>query len=384
MMNPLSRAALPVAIVCSFGFLSGCRKTEAPPAASTGIPEVKVIAAIPSRVVMTIEQPGRLEAFRQAEVRARVSGIVISRPYEEGQEVKAGTPLFLIDPAPLQAAFEAADAALNEAEANLALAVDKRERYDTLVSANAVSVRESREAASEEKQAAAQIASAKAEKEMARLKLDYATVTSPIDGRARRANVTEGALVGEGSATLLTTVEQIDPIYVNFSQPVADVIALRQSISKGQMEGLPQTELKVEIMMPDGSIYQEAGKLLFSDLAVDPGTDSVAMRALFPNKNRELLPGMYVRVKLDRAVHKEAILLPRVAVVRSSGGATVMTVSEQGDVVPVEVKADTMRGDQWLVTSGLKGGEKIIVENAGYMMPGSKVKAITGETTPQP
>lgn len=383
-MKPYFRAAAPVALLFSVGFLAGCRKKEAPPAEAPPPAEVKVITATPTRAVMTMDQPGRMEAYRQAEVRARVSGIVTSRPYEEGQEVKAGTPLFIIDPAPLQAAFDAADAALTEAQANHALAIDKRERFDNLIAANAVSVREAREAASEEKQASARIASATAEKEMARLQLEYATVTSPIDGRARRAQVTEGALVGEGSATLLTTVEQIDPIYVNFSQPVADVMAMRQSVSKGQMEGVDPASLKVELVLGDGTVYGQPGKLLFADLAVDPGTDSVAMRAVFPNKDRQLLPGMYVRVKLDNAVRKDAILLPRVAVVRSGAGAQVMTVNAENKVVPVDIVANTMSGDQWLVTSGLTGGEKIIVENAGYMMPGSEVVPITGEATPQP
>ena len=365
-------------MLCAVAFLAGCHKQESAPSQSNEIPAVKVISATPARVVVTGEQPGRMEAYRQAEVRARVPGIVTARPYEEGQEVKAGTVLFQIDPAPLQAALDAAAATLSEAEATHALAVDKKERYDVLIASKAISVRDRNEANAEEKQALSKIASAKAELEMAKLRLDYATVTSPIDGRARKASVTEGALVGEGSATLLTTVEQIDPIYVNFSQPVGDVMALQRSISKGEMEGLNPGSIKVELVLADGTIYETPGKLLFTDLAVDPGTDSVAMRALFPNPKRELLPGMYVRVKVDRAVFKEAILLPRVAVIRSGNGAQVMTVNEQSEVVPLDVIADSMHENQWLVTSGLKGGEKIIVENPGYMAPGSKVNALEG------
>lgn len=345
----------------------------------TGVPDVKVVIAEKTRVVVTIEQPGRLEAFRQAEVRARVSGIVTKRPYEEGQEVKAGTPLFLIDPAPFQAEFDAATAAFEQAEAAHALALDKQERYQSLIDSKAISVRDLNEAQSEVKQAAAQIASAVAQKEMARLRLEYATVTSPIDGRARRAHVTEGALVSESSATLLTTVEQLDPIYVNFSQPARDVMALRDSITKGSVKRLEDNEVKVQLVLGDGTVYTEGGKLLFSDLAVDPGTDTIAMRGLFANPDRALLPGMYVKVKLDSAVHTDAILLPRVSIVRSGESARVMTVDEAGKVAPVEVVADTMQGDQWLITSGLKGGEKIIVENPEYMAPGTEVNAITGE-----
>ncbi len=364
--------------VLGLSLLPGCRKATAP-APAAGIPEVKVISLQPTSLPLTIEEPGRLEAFRQAEVRARVPGIVMKRPYEEGQEVKAGTPLFLIDPAPLQAEFDAADAALSEAVANHALATDKLERYQNLITSSAISARDLQESVSEEKQAAAKIASAKATKEMAKLKLEYATVVSPIDGRARRANVTEGALVGEGSATLLTTVEQIDPIYVNFSQPASEVIALRDSITKGTMAGVAEQEVKVELILSDGSVHPQHGKLLFADLAVDPGTDSIAMRAVFPNAERRLLPGMYVRVKLDRAMMKNAILLPRVALVRNTEGAQVMSLNENDEVMPLNVKADTMRGDHWLVTSGLKGGETIIIENAAMMVPGSKVKGIRSE-----
>jgi len=358
--------------------LSGCRKA-AVSAPAAGTPEVKVISLQPTTLPLTIEEPGRLEAFRQAEVRARVPGIVMQRPYEEGQEVKAGTPLFLIDPAPLQAEFDAAEAALEEAVANHALATDKLERYKNLISSSAISARDLQESVSEEKQAAAKISSAKANRETAKLRLEYATVVSPIDGRARRANVTEGALVGEGSATLLTTVEQIDPIYVNFSQPSSEVIALRDSITKGAMDGVAQQEVKVELVLGDGSVHPQSGKLLFTDLAVDPGTDSIAMRAVFPNAERKLLPGMYVRVRLDRAVMKNAILLPRVALVRNTEGAQVMALNENDEVQPLDVKADTMRGDHWLVTSGLKGGETIIIENAAMMIPGSKVKGIRTE-----
>lgn len=375
-MKVLLRFVLPALSAVVLGGCSKQQEVAAGPPQET--PEVKVITAKASAEVMTIEQPGRLEAYRQAEVRARVSGIVMSRPYEEGQEVKAGTPLFLIDPAPLQAALNSTAAALAEAEATHALAVDKQQRYEGLISSNAISIRDLQEAKSEVAQAEARISAAKAAQESAKLQLDYATVVSPIEGRARRANVTEGALVGENDATLLTTVEQIDPIYVNFSQPVTDVMALRKSISAGNVQGLDQAEIKVELVLGDGSTYGTPGKLLFSDLAVDPGTDSVAMRALFPNPERALLPGMYVRVKLDRAIQKDAILVPRVAVVRSPDGAAVMSVNEAGEVTPIQVQAHTMRGDQWMVTSGLKGGEQIIVENAEYMFPGTKVKPVTG------
>lgn len=364
------------------GALSSCSKPAAAAAeagAPQETPEVGFVTVNATEVTLTTDLPGRLEAYRQAEVRARVPGIVTARTYEEGQEVKEGTQLFKIDPAPMKAAADAADAKLQEMEANHASAVDKLERYQNLASSQAISERNLREATSAERQAAAQILSAKAELEMAKLKLEYATVTSPISGRARRANVTEGALVGEGSATLLTTVEQIDPIYVNFSQPSAEVLALQRAVSEGRLKGLEKDSIKVELVLGDGSVYPAAGKLLFSDLAVEPTTDSIAMRALFPNPDRALLPGMYMRVKMDRAVDKRAFLVPRVALVRSPGSAQLMILDDKDEVIALPVVADTMQEGKWLVTSGLKGGERVVVENAGFLMPGMKVKPVAAK-----
>jgi multidrug efflux system membrane fusion protein len=368
----------PALILSSIGLLTlaSCRKQEAAAPSATGTPELRFLTVEPITLPLKVEQPGRMEAFRQAEVRARVPGIVLKRPYEEGQNVKEGTPLFLIDPAPLKAKFEATEAALLEAEATLALSIDKRERFEGLIKTRAVSERDYSASVSEEKQSAAQLAVAKANREMARLELEYTTVTSPIDGRARRANVTEGALVGQDSPTLLTTVEQIDPIYANFSQPAAEVMALRDLLDKGATQGIEQQAIQVRLVLANGSVHPDAGRLLFSDLAVDPGTDSVAMRAVFPNPDRKLLPGMYVRVTMDRAEMKNAILVPRVALVRTPEGAQVMTLSPDDTVVPVNVKADTMHGDRWLVTEGLKQGDRVIVENAGMLAPGTQVKPV--------
>ncbi|GAA5116953.1 efflux RND transporter periplasmic adaptor subunit [Luteolibacter yonseiensis] len=355
--------------------MTSCKKEEQAPQGPAGPQEAKFITVKPEQFVVKSSQPGRLEAYRQAEVRARVSGVVKERAYEEGQEVKAGAVLFRIDQAPLQAAYDAAQAALSEGEANLALAQDKKDRYQALITSNAVSLRDMKEAESELLQAAAKIESAKAARESARLRLEYATVTSPIDGRARRAAVTEGALVGEDSATLLTTVEQIDPIYVNFSQPVSDVVSLRRSLAEGNFEGIDPNEVKVGIILGDGSVYSQPGKLIFSDLAVEPSTDSVMMRALVPNPKRELFPGMYVRASFDLAVEKQAILVPRVAVIRTNEGSIVMSINASDEVVALPVEAKNIDGNRWHLTSGLKGGERIIVENPGFFVPGTKVVA---------
>ncbi|EPE2339786.1 TPA: multidrug efflux RND transporter periplasmic adaptor subunit MexX, partial [Pseudomonas aeruginosa] len=226
------------------------------------------------------------------------------------------------------------------------------------------------------RQALAQIASAKAELEQARLRLGYATVTAPIDGRARRALVTEGALVGEDSPTPLTRVEQIDPIYVNFSQPAGEVAAMQRAIREGQVKGVADKDIAVRLVLADGSEYPLAGELLFSDLAVDPGTDTIAMRALFRNPHRELLPGGYVQVRLQRAVNPQAITVPRDALIRTAQSAVVKVVNPQGVVEDVEVRADTLQGRDWIISRGLKGGERVIVENAAQHAAGSSVQAV--------
>ncbi len=360
---------------------------------AAAIDEIAAGAAVTQRLPVVFLQAGvardrqRMQAraqrfahqrpeHRQAEVRARVAGIVTRRLYEEGQDVRAGTVLFQIDPAPLKAALDISRGALARAEASHAAAADKLKRYADLIKDRAISEREYTEAQTDARQALAQIASAKAELEQARLRLGYATVTAPIDGRARRALVTEGALVGEDSPTPLTRVEQIDPIYVNFSQPAGEVAAMQRAIREGQVKGVADKDIAVRLVLADGSEYPLAGELLFSDLAVDPGTDTIAMRALFRNPHRELLPGGYVQVRLQRAVNPQAITVPRDALIRTAQSAVVKVVNPQGLVEDVEVRADTLQGRDWIISRGLKGGERVIVENAAQHAAGSSVQAV--------
>ncbi|RQR87581.1 MULTISPECIES: MexX/AxyX family multidrug efflux RND transporter periplasmic adaptor subunit [unclassified Burkholderia] len=354
---------------------TGCGKGERDKAPEA-IQNATVVTVRPTAVPMTVELPGRLDAYRQAEVRARVAGIVTARTYEEGQEVKQGAVLFRIDPAPLKAARDAARGALAKAQAAALAASDKRRRYDDLVRDRAVSERDHTEAVAGDTQAKADVASAQAELARAQLQLDYATVTAPISGRARRALVTEGALVGQDQATPLTTVEQLDPIYVNFSQPAADVDALRRAVKSGRATGIAQHDVTVTLLRADGTAYPLKGKLLFSDLAVDPTTDTVAMRALFPNPERELLPGAYVRIALDAAVDQRAILVPRDALLRTADRTSVRVVDENGKVKDVEVAADRMSGRDWRITRGLAGGERVIVDNAAQFAPDTTVKPV--------
>jgi len=364
----------PVALAAMLA-VAGCGKGDKDKAPEA-IQNATVVTVRPTAVPMTVELPGRLDAYRQAQVRARVAGIVTARTYEEGQEVKQGAVLFRIDPAPLKAARDAAQGALAKAQAAALAASDKRRRYDDLVRDRAVSERDHTEALADDTRAKADVASAKAELARAQLQLDYATVTAPISGRARRALVTEGALVGQDQATPLTTVEQLDPIYVNFSQPAADVDALRRAVKSGHATGIAQHDVTVTLRRADGTAYPLKGKLLFSDLAVDPTTDTVAMRALFPNPERELLPGAYVRIALDAAVDQRAILVPRDALLRTAERTSVRVVGTNGKVKDVEVVADQMSGRDWRITRGLSGGERVIVDNAAQFAPDTAVKPV--------
>ncbi|CUI76117.1 multidrug efflux RND transporter periplasmic adaptor subunit AxyX [Achromobacter xylosoxidans] len=364
-----------LAFVSVLLLVSACSKKEAPEAAKAPA-EIGVIVAKATPTSVASELPGRLEPYREAEVRARVAGIVTRRLYEEGQEVARGAPLFQIDPAPLQAAYDSEAAALARAQANLSAAADKLHRYADLVSDRAISERDHAESVAEERQARAEVALAKANLQSARLRLEYARVTSPIDGRARRALVTEGALVGEGQATPLTVVQQLDPIYVNFSQPAAEVMQLQKQIRAGALEGVAPDKMRVRLLLPDGSEYGQGGTLSFADLAVDPGTDNVTMRALFDNPDRVLLPGMYVRVRLEQAVNRDTYLVPRDALLRNADGAHLLVAGDDGELRSVAVAAHRLLGPNWVITEGLEGGERVVVENAAQLAPGQKIKPV--------
>lgn len=371
-----------LAVMSVLGLMSACSAGDQATAPTPAI-EVQAIQVTETPVTMEAEIPGRLEAYRQAEVRARVAGIVTERVYQEGQEVKKGTPLFLINPELLAAAREDAAGALAQAEANHLNAVDKLERYKDLVSDQSVSQRDYQVAASEELAARSALLSAKARLNRANLDLGYARVTAPIAGIARRALVTEGALVGQDSPTPLTTIDQIDPIYVNFSQPAADVMALQRAMRAGQVQGRKQGQITVRLILPDGSEYAHKGKLYFADLAVNSTTDSVAMRALFDNPARELFPGAYVQVKLDQAVNPHAILIPRDALIRTAQAAQVMTLDKDDKVVPVEVQTSGMQGREWIVVKGLKPGDRVVTTNVATLAPGAQVK-VTPATVQAP
>jgi membrane fusion protein (multidrug efflux system) len=356
--------------------IAGCGQGGAQPGGGMPPPEVAVVTVQPGDVGLVTELPGRTEASRVAQVRARAAGIVLKRLFREGTDVHSGQPLFQIDSAPYQAQAASARASLAQAEANLGQAAALAQRYKPLVEANAISKQDYANAVAAEKAAEAQVAVAKAQVQTAQINLGYATVTAPINGRIGRALVTEGALVGQGEATPLATVQQINPMYVNFTQSSTEVLQLRRALADGRLKRAPGLEsAQVKVVLDDGTEYPQPGKLLFSDLSVDPTSGQVTLRAEIPNANGLLLPGMYVRVRLEQAKVGGAVLLPQQAVTRSNQGDSVMVVDKEGKVGPRPVKVGNQQGNDWVILGGLNPGEQVIVEGFQKLRPGAPVKA---------
>lgn len=355
--------------------LTACGGAEQPGAAAGQMPppEVLVETVAPRRIEVINELPGRVQARRSAEVRARVEGILEKRIFNEGSEVQAGATLFQIDPAQLKASLAAAVAAEASAVADARQAMLKASRFQKLGGSKAVSRQEVDEAIAAGAQAEARIAEARAALTRARLDLEYASVKAPISGRIGRALVTEGALVGR-DATHLATIEQLDPLYINFTQSSSELLRLRKQFGFGTAEG--RADPAVTVLLEDGTAYAQPGKLLFSEMTVDPGTGEVLLRAEVPNPERTLLPGMFVRVKLTQGVLSDALTVPQAALVRSAGGAMVMSVGSDGLVVPLPVVTGAAVGDRWVVESGLKGGEKVVVEGLMKIRPGAPAKPV--------
>lgn len=345
--------------------LSACGKSEAPkgapPAGATPPPpEVAVVEARLGEALLTKDLPGRVQAWRTAQVRARVEGIVEQRHFVEGSDVRAGVPLYQIDARTYRTTQAAARADVDAARAVV-------NRYRPLAEMKAVSQQELDTAEARLRQAEAALA-------RAQLDLENTTVPAPIAGRIGRSLVTEGALVGRGEATQLATIEQIDPIYVNFTQSSSELLALREAIASGRWRKADTQ--RMELLLEDGSVYAQPGKLLFSDLAVDPNTGAVSMRAQFPNPKKELLPGMFVRVRYAQARADQLVSLPQRAVQMSPAGASVLVVDAEGKVAPRPVKLGGMSGGSWTITSGLSGGEQVIVEGHMKARPGSVVRTV--------
>jgi membrane fusion protein (multidrug efflux system) len=372
--------------------LAGCgdKKDDPAKAAGAGGPPpsmVSVITVETAQVANVSELPGRVEAVRTAEVRSRVGGIVQKRYFNEGSEVRAGQSLYLVDPAPYQVAVESAkanvgqtEAALARAEANLALASTKVNRYKALVETNAISKQEFDDLQAAQKLASADVAAARAAVETSRaalesakLNLSYATLTAPISGRIGRTLITEGALVTANDPNALAVIQQLDPIYVTLTQSSVEMARLREIMAQSGHNGV---KAKLTLVTEDGRSYPQPGQLLFSEAVVDPQSSSVILRAQFPNPQRALLPGMYVRVRVEQGVRPGTITVPQQAVMRTIDGSIVMTVDAEGKVAPRPVKTDGAYGQKWIVSSGLKAGDTVIVEGLQKVKPGAPVKAL--------
>lgn len=360
---------------------AGCgkRQDSAAHAAAPAALEVGVVTIGTAVVPLTRELPGRVEAHRVAQVRARVNGIVLKRLFTEGTDVKEGELLYQIDPAPYQAVYDSARASLARAEANLKTATLQAARYKELVAVNAVSRQQYDDAVAAVGTYTADVASARAAITSAEIDLGYTRVTAPIAGRIGLSEVTEGAYVQASQANLMATIQQLDPIYVNLVQPSAEVSRIRRALEKGDMKpGTSTGETPIELILEDGTLYREKGGLQFSDITVDRTTGAVTLRALFPNRKGELLPGMFVRARFDEAVNPNAMLAPQQGVSRNyRGQPTVWLVTEDNKAENRVIETGrTYNGDQWVVTAGLKPGDQIIVNNLQRIHPGSAITPV--------
>lgn len=362
-------AAMVSAIALATLTLAGCKDDAAPPPQQA--PSVGIVTLQAEPYTLTTELPGRTAAYRIAEVRPQVDGIIQKRLFEEGSEVKAGQQLYQIDAAVYEAAAKSA-------QATLASAKSLAERYKSLVSDQAVSRQAYDEAQASRLQAEASL-------EQARINVRYTKVLAPIAGRVGRSAVTEGALVSNGQTNAMATIQQLDPIYVDVTQPTKDLLRLRRELESGQLQKASDTAAKVQLRLEDGSTYEHEGTLEFAEVSVDEGTGSVTMRAVFPNPDHTLLPGMFVHARLAAGVNKEAILAPQQGVTRNAkGDPTALVVNAENKVELRQLKAERTDGNRWVVLDGLKAGDKLITEGLQFVQPGAEVKTTEAKNVAAP
>ena len=355
--------------------LAGCKEPTANAAAATPEVDVSVVVVQPRARAQVRELPGRIAPTRVADVRPRVSGIIVERLFNQGSEVKAGDPLYRIDPRPFDVEVQSTEAALSRAKAALEQAAAHANRIATLFKEEAAPEAKNEEAIAALRQAQADVAARKADVARARLNLDYATIRAPIDGIVGAAYVSEGALVVQNDSTSLATIQQLDPIYADFTQSITEMHRLRRAVENGELDRIAPDAMKVRLQFDNGELYPLSGKLLFSEAKVDAQTGQVTLRGEFPNPKRELLPGMYVRVQLEQGIDSDAIAVPEQAIQRNSGGGSeVYVVGDDGRVTLQPVKIGSQQGGMWFVTDGLKSGDKVVVEGFQKFTPGDKVK----------
>jgi len=356
--------------------LAGCDEPNtATAAAQAPEPDVSVVTVQQQARAMVRELPGRIAPTRVSEVRPRVSGIIVNRMFHQGSEVKAGDPLYQIDPRPFEVELQSTEAALSRAKAVLEQASLQARRIATLTSQRAAPEAENEKAIATLKQAEADVQGREAEVARAKLNLDYATIRAPIDGIVGAALVSEGALVVQNDATSLATIQQIDPIYADFQQSASEMNQLRRAFERGDLDRIAPDALKVRLVLDDGSLYPLPGKLLFSDARVDAYTGQVTLRGEFPNPHRVLLPGMYVRVQIEQGIDSDAIAVPQQAIQRNGGGGSEVYVVKDNNLVAVQaVRTGSLQAGQWFVTDGLKAGDKVVVEGFQKFAAGDKVR----------
>ncbi|WP_017800965.1 efflux RND transporter periplasmic adaptor subunit [Winslowiella toletana] len=353
--------------------LTGCDENKSQEAGQQQAPEVGIVTLKSAPLKMTTELPGRTSSFRVAEVRPQVSGIILKRNFVEGSDIKAGESLYQIDPATYQAAWDSAKGDLAQANANAQIAALTVKRYKPLLGTKYISQQDYDQAMATASQTAAAVQAAKANVETARINLAYTKVTSPISGRIGKSSVTEGALVQSAQTTALATVQQLDPIYVDVTQSSEEFLRLRQELESGKLKQ-DDGKASVTLLMQDGSAYARTGTLEFSDVTVDETTGSITLRAMFPNPDQRLLPGMFVRARLDEGTNPNALLVPQQAVTRTpTGEATAMVIGQDNKVEVRKLTAEQAIGDKWLVSAGLKDGDKVIVTGIQRAKPGAQV-----------
>ena len=376
-MNIDARAVSTWATLASIIFVvSACDEPQAEQVTAAP-PQVSIVTLQPSPRPYIRELPGRIAPTRVAEVRARVAGIVLERTFPQGADVKAGDVLYRIDPVKFEVELAAAEAALAKAQAVHDQAEQQAKRVEKLISGQAASQAQYEIAVATFRQAQADVAARKADVARVKLDLDYTSVRSPINGRIGRAMVTEGALVGQGEATHMATVQQLDPVYADFTQSAGDLQQLRRDLESGALEQVEPDAAKVRLVLDDGTLYPMPGKLLFSDASVDPGTGQVTLRGEFPNPKGELLPGMYVRVQIQQGTDGDALAVPQQAVQRNdSGGSEVYVVRPDNRAVIKPMRAGRVVDEQWLVLDGLDPGDRVVVEGFQKFEPGDIVNPI--------
>lgn len=363
------------------GLLTGgcARKQQA--AAPPATPEVAVVTVQQERVVVTIELPGRTSPYRVAEIRPQVNGLIQKRLFTEGSDVKAGQSLYQIDPAPFEAALKSAEAALVRSQATLPSIRSRVERYKDLLADRAVSQQDYDDAVSSLNQAEADVQYWTATAQTARINLGYTQVVAPIEGRIGRSDVTDGALVAAYQPAALSTIQQLDPIYVDVPQSTNQMLDLRQRLATGHIKGDDASQRKVRLFLEDGTEYPMEGTLQFRDITVNQGTGSVILRVVFPNPQGVLLPGMFVRAAVTEGVLEQAILVPQQAVSRDvKGNPMALVVGPEDKVEARMLKVDRAIGDKWLVFSGLSVGDRVIVEGTQKVRPGATVKVACPES----